>query len=82
MSDKLPDGELSATECALCDRALAGLEAEAEYVSVGIDRNAPAGMPLLLWLTAEDGMAIGAIRMSAARARKVAADLLALATDG
>lgn len=84
MSDNDTDGCLSPEQRALCDKALLqlDLDAEAEFISIGIDMDSPDERSFLLWLTAEDGMAIGSIRLTTTRARKVAADILALATDG
>lgn len=79
----LPEGKLGRKQCALCDKALMSLaeDEEAEFISVGIDRNAPPARPVMLWLTEEDGTPIGFIRMSLGLARKVAADILAVAND-
>lgn len=80
---ELPEGELSPEQRVLCDHSLMSLteEDEAEFISVGIDRNAPPLRPIMLWLTEEDGTPIGFIRMGLDRARKVAADILAVAND-
>lgn len=76
------DGEISAADQAKCDLSIFCLDAdEAEFISVGIDANAPEGMPVILWLTSASGDGVGAVRMSMERARKVAAELLALSSD-